>query len=83
VRLPQREPPSRAEVVAIIAMLNDREAADVTERIGSLELAWLVSQVEQRYGTTLELSDEAVQQMTTVTGAVVALRELLAGAGNG
>jgi hypothetical protein len=80
---PRREPPSRADVVAVLAEMGDRATEDVTERIGSLELAWLVSQVEQRYDTTLELTDETVQQMATVTGAVVTLRELLAGAGDG
>jgi acyl carrier protein len=79
---PRGEPPTRAEVVAVLAALGDRAPEDVSERIGSLELAWLVSQVEQRYDTTLELSDEAFQQMSTVTGAVVTLAELLPGAGN-
>lgn len=80
---PRREPPSRADVIAVLAEMGDRATEDVTERIGSLELAWLVSQIEQRYDTTLELTDETVQQMTTVTGAVITLRELLAGAGDG
>jgi hypothetical protein len=79
---PRREPPTRAEVIAVLAALGDRATQDVTERIGSLELAWLVSQLEQRYDTTLELSDETFEQMGTVTGAVVTLRELLAGAGD-
>jgi hypothetical protein len=79
---PQREPPTRAEVIAVLAALGDRAPEDVTERIGSLELAWLVSQVEQRYETTLEISDEAFEQMATVTGAVVTLRDLLPDAGH-
>jgi hypothetical protein len=83
VTTPRRDPPTRAEVIAVLAALGDRDATDVTERIGSLELAWLVSQVEERYDTTLELSDETVRQMATVTGAVVTLRELLAGARDG
>jgi hypothetical protein len=70
-------------VIAVLAALGDRTAEDVTERIGSLELAWLVSQVEDRYETTLELTDETVRQMTTVTGAVVTLRELLEGTADG
>jgi acyl carrier protein len=78
---PPREPPTRAEVIAVLAALGDRAPQDVTEQIGSLELAWLVSQVEQRYDTTLELSDEAFQQMATVTGAVETLAELLPGGG--
>jgi hypothetical protein len=80
---PRREPPTRAEVIAVLAALGDRVAEDVTERIGSLELAWLVSQVEERYDTTLELTDETVRQMSTVTGAVLTLRGLLPGAGDG
>ena len=80
---PRREPPTRAEVIAVLATLGDRAAQDVTERIGSLELAWLVSQVEERYGTTLELTDEMVRQMSTITCAVVTLRELLPGNGDG
>jgi DNA-binding transcriptional ArsR family regulator len=83
VTAPALEPPGRAEIIAILAALGHRAAEDVTERIGSLELAWLVSQVEQRYATVLELSDETVEQMATVTGAVATLRELLAGAGDG
>jgi hypothetical protein len=79
---PRREPPSRAEVISVLAALGDRAAEDVTERIGSLELAWLVSQVEERYDTTLELTDETVRQMGTVTGAVATLRDLLPGAGD-
>ncbi len=80
---PRREPPTRAEVIAVLAALGDRTPEDVTEQIGSLELAWLVSQVEERYDTIIELSDETARQMSTVTGAVLALRELLPGAGDG
>jgi hypothetical protein len=82
VTAPRREPPTRAEVIAVLAAMGDRTPREVSERIGSLELAWLVSQVEERYDTTLELSDEAFQQMATVTGAVVTLAQLLPGAGN-
>ncbi len=79
---PQREPVTRAEVIDVLAALGDRTPQDVTERIGSLEVAWLVSQLEQRYDTTLELTDEAFERMGTVTGAVGALRDLLPGAGH-
>jgi hypothetical protein len=70
-------------VIAVLAALGDRAAEEVTELIGSLELAWLVSQVEERYEATLELTDETVRQMSTVTGAVATLRVLLPGAGDG
>lgn len=72
-------PPDREEVVAILAKLGDRTPDEVTDPIGSLELAWLISEVEQRYGATLELSDEAMTQMVTVSGAVTTLSRLLTG----
>src|SRR5947199_334945 len=42
--------PGRDDVVAMLASYGDRPATAVRERIDSLELAWLVHQVEQRYG---------------------------------
>jgi acyl carrier protein len=76
-------PPGREEVVAILAKLGDRTPDEVTDDIGSLELAWLISEVEQRYGVTLELSDGAMAQMLTVPGAVITLSRLLTGASDG
>jgi acyl carrier protein len=63
--------------------MGNRSPGEVTEEIGSLELAWLVSQVEERYGTTLVLDDAAVQRMTTVSGAVATIHQMLASAGDG
>ena len=48
------EPPGREEVVTILAKLGDRTPDAVTEQIGSLEVAWLISEVEQQYQVTLE-----------------------------
>jgi hypothetical protein len=73
-------PPDRGEVIAILATMGDRAPSDVTEQIGSLELAWLISQVEERYETTIELDDDSLGQMMTVSGAVAALRQLLGSA---
>ena len=72
--------PSRDEVIAILATLGDRPIEEVGDQIGSLELTWLVTQIEQRYDITLDLSEEDLSQMMTVSGAVTALREVLAGA---
>jgi len=77
------EPPGREEVVTIVAKLGDRTPDDVTEQIGSLEVAWLISEVEQQYHVTLELSDEALAQMVTISGAVAALADLLSGVPDG
>jgi hypothetical protein len=66
--------PSRAEVVAILAAFGDRLPQQVPEGIDSMELAWLVHQIEQRYGCRLD--DDAMARMTTVSDALQVLREL-------
>jgi hypothetical protein len=70
--------PDRDEVVAMLASYGERSPEQVRERIDSLELAWLVHQVEQRYGRMLDLDDDVLMRMTTVTGAVDVLGEVLA-----
>jgi acyl carrier protein len=75
--------PSREEVVAILAKLGDCTFDEVTDPIGSLERAWLISEVEQRYGVTLDLSDEVMEGMLTVADAVNTLGSLLASATDG
>jgi hypothetical protein len=66
-------PPGRVEIIDWLAGLGQRPPG--TERIDSMELAWLVHQVEQRYG--VELSDDQLERMTTVDDAVTVLAEVL------
>jgi hypothetical protein len=66
--------PDRADLVALLATFGDRTPADVPEQIGSLELAWLVHQVEQRHGVVLDLSDDDLARMGTISSAVTVLR---------
>jgi acyl carrier protein len=75
-----RAGPNREEVVAMLASFGQRSADEVAEEIGSLELTWLITKVEAKYGVMLDLSDETMAQMTTVSSAVPALRDALAGA---
>ena len=70
-------------MVAILAAMGDRAPDEVGEEISSLELAWLVSQVEDRYHTTLELDDDALARMMTVSGAVATIHQMLEGAAGG
>ena len=65
----------REDVVEMVASFGDRPVSEVSERIDSIQLAWLVHQVEQRYGVEIELDDEQFGRMSTVTGAVEVLRE--------
>ena len=69
--------PDREEIVAMLATYGNREPAAVRERIDSLDLAWLVHQVEQRYEVTLDLGDEQLARMSTVSGAVEVLGTVL------
>ncbi|WUH92895.1 acyl carrier protein [Streptomyces sp. NBC_00433] len=71
--------PDRAEILSILAAFGDRSPEDVPEGIDSMELAWLVHQIEQRYGGSVD--DEAMTRMTTVSAALQVLAELRAGAG--
>jgi hypothetical protein len=72
--------PGRADIVAMLAEFGDRPADSVPERIGSLELTWLITNIEQTYQVTLDPTDEELAMMTTLSGAVQAFRDLLAGA---
>ena len=65
----------RKDVVEMVASFGDRPVSEVGERIDSIQLAWLVHQVEQRYGVEIELDDAQFGRMSTVTGAVEVLRE--------
>jgi acyl carrier protein len=58
----------------MLATYGDRQPDQVPEAIDSLELAWLIHQIEQRYGE-LDVDDDAIAQMTTVTGVVEVLTD--------
>lgn len=74
--------PDHAAVVGMLAAYRDREPGDIAEEIDSLELAWLISQVEQRYGVLLDLEDDDLIRMNTVSSAVETLRRTMSGAGS-
>ncbi len=73
-----RSAPGRDDVVGMLATYGERTPEQVRERIDSLELAWLIHQVEQRYGVVLDLDDDLLMRMTSVDGAVDVLGEALA-----
>ena len=70
--------PTRSDVVEMLATYGDRTPENVPEAIDSLELAWLLHQLEQRWGA-LDLDDDMVARMSTVTGVVDVLTELRVG----
>ncbi|MFD0273884.1 acyl carrier protein [Kitasatospora sp. NPDC127111] len=66
--------PGRAEVLEMLAAFGQRAADSVPEELGSLELTWLVTEFEQRYGVELELDDERFEAVRTVDDAAEVLR---------
>jgi hypothetical protein len=54
-----------------------RRVEDDREQLDSLELAWLLHQVEQRYGVPVNIDDRQLGRMATVSGAVEVLREVI------
>jgi len=74
------EPGARDEVVAMLATYGERHPDEIPETVDSLELAWLIHQIEQRYGKPFDVDDEVLARMTTVTGVMRVLAELGFGA---
>jgi acyl carrier protein len=70
-------PVTRNDVVAMLATYGDRAPEAVRDRIDSLELAWLVHQVEERYGVALDLTDDDLLRMSTVDNATAVLRRVV------
>ena len=73
-------PLGRADLVEILAALGGRDPHAVPEEVGSLELTWAVTELEQRYSVVLDLSDEALARIETVDDAVGVLGAAIAAA---
>ncbi|OZV81651.1 hypothetical protein CA850_10840 [Micromonospora echinospora] len=78
-----RPGPERAELVEMLAELTNRPASEVPERLGSMELAWLVHLVEQRYDTRLDLTDDQLAGIRTVDDAREVFRAWLTASADG
>jgi acyl carrier protein len=73
--MPEHPPLTRVDVLGMLAGLGTRSADSELERLSSMEVAWLVHQVEQRYGVELDLDDEQLSRLRTVSDAVQQLGE--------
>lgn len=69
------EVPSREIVVAIVAARANVPEASYPEQIDSLGVAWLLYEAERRFGINIDLDDEVLARMSTVTGAVELLEQ--------
>ncbi|HZN19640.1 MAG TPA: hypothetical protein VFB84_15885 [Micromonosporaceae bacterium] len=70
-----------AQVVSILTDVGLRTPDTVGERLDSMELARLVYEVEHRFALRLDLTDEQLEQMSTVSGAAEVIRLARAEAG--
>ena len=73
----------RADLVGMLAELAGKPATEVGDRIGSMELAWLVHLVEQRHDRHLDLTDDQLAGIRTVDDALAVFRAALSAAADG
>lgn len=69
--------------MTMLAELSAKPAAEASDRIGSMELAWLVHLVEQRYDRRLDLTDDQLAGIRTVDDALVVFRASLTASADG
>jgi acyl carrier protein len=62
----------------MLATFGDRQPDQVPEAIDSMELVWLIHQIEERLGE-LELDDDMLDRMSTVSGVLGVLQDLRIG----
>lgn len=67
----------KGAVIAMLAAFGDRAPEAVDDMVGSLELTWLIAEVEQQYSVVLDLTDEQLARIHTVDDATSVLREAL------
>ncbi|GAB3253781.1 acyl carrier protein [Micromonospora halotolerans] len=67
----------RADLVSMLAELTAKPVDQVPDRVGSMELAWLVHLVEQRYDRRLELTDDQLAGIRTVDDALAVFQTSL------
>ena len=67
----------KSAVVGMLAAFGDRAPEAVDDMVGSLELTWLIAEIEQQYSVVLDLTDEQLARIHTVDDATSVLREAL------
>lgn len=67
----------RADLASMLAELTAKPVDQVPDRVGSMELAWLVHLVEQRYDRRLELTDDQLAGIRTVDDALAVFQTSL------
>jgi hypothetical protein len=73
----------RADLLTMLAEMTGKPADEVSDRVGSMELAWLVHLVEQRHDRRLDLTDDQLAGIRTVDDAVAVFRACLTAPADG
>jgi hypothetical protein len=73
----------RADLLTMLAELTAKPADEVPDRVGSMELAWLVHLDEQRYERELDLTEDDLAGIRTVDDALAVLRASLTAPADG
>ncbi|WFE40604.1 acyl carrier protein [Micromonospora sp. WMMD998] len=73
----------RADLVTMLAELTAKPVDAVPDRLGSMELAWLVHLVEQRYDRRLDLTDDQLAGIRTVDDALTVFQTSLTAPADG
>ncbi|GHJ07653.1 hypothetical protein TPA0907_20200 [Micromonospora humidisoli] len=67
----------------MLAELTGKPVDQVPHRVGSMELAWLVHLVEQRYDTRMELTDDQLAGIRTLDDALAVFHTCLTASADG
>ncbi|MGY0236489.1 acyl carrier protein [Longispora urticae] len=66
-------------VLAMLASYGERPVDAVDERIDSLDLAWLLYEIERRFAVPVRLGDADLARIVTVDDAVAVLGPVVGG----
>ncbi|MER5705269.1 acyl carrier protein [Micromonospora sp. NPDC020750] len=73
----------RADLLTMLAEMTAKPVDQVSDRVGSMELAWLVHLVEQRYDRRLDLTDDQLAGIRTVDDALAVFHACLTAPADG
>lgn len=68
------------DVIRMLAAFGDRAPSQVDDVVGSLEVTWLLAEIEQRYGVVVDLDADDMGAIQTVADATRVLGRAVAAA---
>ncbi|MFD9698056.1 hypothetical protein [Lentzea sp. NPDC059081] len=71
-------PPTAQDLLHVVAQARDTPGEPAVEPFSSMEVIWLISWAETRYGVEFDLGDNDLAEMSTAGDAARALGHLIA-----